>query len=575
MTSRERHALALAALDLVKAGSTADEAETDFVDFKEESGTVAPGGTRVPVDPRHEPAASSLANEVACLANSDQGGVLVVGVHDKSRGTAALVGTHLDLEWLRRRIHALTQPNYNVEVEELVYEGTRLYLIDVPPALEEVRAGGKLRTRINKACVELSGDRAREFLERRRGYDWSAGPSGKFLSDVSPAAFASAREKYQAAKGLAPESNLELCRRMGVLVGNGDEPDPELKVAGAVLLTRFEPDVEQLVVLVSDAEGLQSRHSLRGPAPMLLLFDDAWRLITGDAFPERHAVVGTVRRLVRAVPDQAVREALANAIMHRDYRIPSRPITVHALGGDTLKVRSPGGFVTGVNAQRLISAPSVARNPTLAEALRTIGLAEREGIGVDTMYSQMLRAGHKQPEIYEDSGDVVVGLYGGKPDTALVGFFEDVSQRDARLDDVRTAMAVTALLVDTPLRAEALSDAAQCTREEALQTLNRLEDLGVVTRLVNRSRAFSFSDSTKARFSSRLQYRSRRKLEQHLELITAFLDTAPQISREETADLLGVAPNYASKILSGLLRSESLTTVANARGAGVRYRLPD
>ncbi len=573
MTSRDRHAYALAALSAVEGGAKTSDVETDVVDFKEERGTVGPGGKRSPVDAQHEPAAIALAAEVSCLANSDDGGVLVVGVDDKAAGTDAFVGTYLDLEWLRRRVHALTQPNYNVEIEELLLAGARLYLIDVPPALEEVRSAGKLRTRLNKECVELSGDRARQFLERRRGYDWSAAPSGRFFREITPETLASAREKYQAAKGLAPESDLELCRRMGVLIGDGSQADPELKVAGALLLTTYDPGVEQLVVLAADAEGLPSRSSVRGPAPLLLLFDEAWRLITTEAFPEGHAVVGTVRRLVRAVPDPALREALANAIMHRDYRLPTRPITAHALGGDTFKVRSPGGFVSGVNAARLISAPSVARNPALAEALRALGLAEREGVGVDTMYAQMLRAGHRPPEIYEDGGDVLVSLYGGKPDTALVAFFENLAQRDARLDDVRTAMAVTLLLQETPLRTEKLSEAAQCTQDEALQTLARLEALDVVVRLVNRSRAFRLSDSTKGRFAGRISYRTRRKLEEHQQLITAFLDTAPQISREEAAGLLGVAQNYASRILSDLARDGALTPIANARGAGVRYQL--
>ncbi len=48
----------------------------------------------------------------------------------------------------------------------------------------------------------------------------------------------------------------------------------------------------------------------------------------------------------------------------------------------------------------------------------------------------------------------------------------------------------------------------------------------------------------------------------------------PEIGRGEAASLLGVAPNTASRILSDLTRSGRLTHVANARGAGVRHRLP-
>jgi ATP-dependent DNA helicase RecG len=569
-TSLERRSAALDALEAVCLGAVADSVESEIVDFKEESGTVGRGGLRVPIPPQHEPAAAALAADAACMANSDHGGVLVVGVEDQGAGPAALRGTYLDLEWLRRRIYALTQPGYTVEIEELSFRGARLYLVLVPPALEEVRVGGKLRTRMGKDCVELTGDRARAFLERRRGYDWSVEGSGHHFSQISPLAMDSAREKYQAARGLAPESDLELCRRLGVIVDGG--VDPELNRAGALLLTALDPSIEQLVVLVTEAEGRPSRQSIRGPAPLLTRFDKAWRMITEEAFRGRSVVIGSTRRLVRPIPDIALREALVNAIMHRDYRLAQQPITVHATG-DVFKVRSPGGFVAGVNPDRLITAPSVSRNPALANALRSLGLAEREGVGVDTMYAEMLRAGHQEPDITEDAGAVVVTLHGGAPDLQLVEFFESLSRQDPGMDDVRTAMAITALLERTPLRSDMLAETAQCTPAEALETLGRLEAAEVVTRLVNRSKAFRLADDTRRRFYGRLRYPTRRKLEEHMELVRAFLDFSPEIGREDAANLIGIAPNYASRILSDLAREGKLVPVANARGAGVRYRL--
>ncbi len=544
------------------------------MDFKEEFGTVSPRGVRVAIASQHEPAAAALASEVACLANSDNGGVLVVGVNDRASGPEAFVGTYLDIDWLRRRIYALTQPSYTVEIEELIRAEARLYLILVLPALEEVRAGGKLRTRVGKSCVELTGDRAREFLERRRGYDWSGEPSGRRFNEVTKASMASAREKYQAARGLAPESDLELCRRMNVLVGDVRDENPELNRAGALLLTSFESEVEQLVVLVTPAEGLTSTSSARGTAPVLELFDQAWEVITNDAFPAKVTVVSRSRRLLRTLPDLALRESLVNAIMHRDYRLPTQAITVLATGGDTFKVRSPGGVPTGVSVDRLITSPSVARNPALARALRSLGLAEREGVGVDTMYAQMLRAGHRAPVIVEDGGAVLVTLHGGAPDVELVAFFENLARRDPGLDDVRTAMAVTALLEQGTLRAETLAVAAQCTADEALDTLTRLERAGVLSRLVNRSKAFQLSPETRSVFDSRIRYPTRRKLEEHRELVHTYLDTAPQIGREEATDLLGVTQTSASRILASLARAGYLVPVANARGAGVRYKLP-
>jgi len=85
----------------------------------------------------------------------------VVGVNDKAAGAAAFVGTFLDLDWLRRRIYVLTQPHFSIDLMEELFEvGQRLYLINVAPALSEIRSGGKLRARFGTDCLELDGDRA-------------------------------------------------------------------------------------------------------------------------------------------------------------------------------------------------------------------------------------------------------------------------------------------------------------------------------------------------------------------------------------------------------------------------------
>ena len=68
-------------------------------------------------------------------------------------------------------------------------------------------------------------------------------------------------------------------------------------------------------------------------------------------------IVGAQRRSVRAVPAEALREAIVNAFMHRDYRHANGAVVVTAIGdpADTLKVVSPGGSPLGVAEDRLIA----------------------------------------------------------------------------------------------------------------------------------------------------------------------------------------------------------------------------
>lgn len=578
ITTEERRQRALQAIDSVLAGTVADAAESETVDFKLESGTIDRNGNRAEIGPQHVPAAAALAAEAACMANTPDGGVLVVGVHDQLGGTEAVYGARLEADWLRRRIYALTQPSLTVDVEEIERAGKRLLLVIVPDALEEVRCDGKLRTRVGTGCEELTGDRARVFLEERRGFDWSAQASEMRLSQVNPAALGAARKYYAAERDIAPGSDRELVRRLGVIVDDSED-DPLLSRAGALLLCAFEPSTPQFQLLISDAEGVASRRRI-GPlaAPLLTTFDEVMSILLSEVFPPERRVIGTQAATFRAIPETVIREALVNAIMHRDYRLDRSIIVALALGdpADTFKVRSPGGLPPGVTADRLISTPSRPRNPALAEVVRILGLAEREGVGIDTMYRLMLRDGHPEPEITDRDGEVVVRLSGGRPDTQVRTLFDEIAGRQPALgEEVRVTIAITQLFTSAVLRADALAVASQASVADAVDTLHRLAEVGVVEQLLNGSRSYRLTDDARSTLSSRIRYKRRTAMSRHAELIEAYLDANADIGVVEAAELLGVKRVRASQVLKDMVQRGRLRpTRATTRGPGLRYRRP-
>jgi ATP-dependent DNA helicase RecG len=504
----------LQAIDQIGHGARPADLETDILDFKEERGTIRQD-RRQPISPHHEPAARALAEEAACFANSSGGGVLVVGVDDKAHGRAAFVGAYLDSVWLRERIHALTQPHLAVDIiEEITVAGQRIYLINIAPGLEETRCDGKLRARFGTRCEELSGDQARRLLEERRRSDWSAERSGLRLSHAVPASLDLARRYYEAAQGRAPQRSLALVSQLGLLAGDAHAQDPELNTAGALLLCAHDPDAVQLDLLVTRAEGTVSQKRIERTAPLLTGFEDAWHFLL-ECFPSEQAIVGVQRRAIRLVPERAFREALVNAIMHRDYRQPQGRIVVQALGDppSALKIRSPGGFPIGVHPDRLLTTPSRPRNPALAHTLHLLGLAEREGIGIATIFRQLLQDGHADPSIVEDAGAVLCLLSGGQVDLQLRAVFRNLATGSPALgDNVQTYLALAQLLRTTPLRPEDLATRAQCTRPEARDVLEQLTRFGVTERLRDGSQAFRLTRNTAERLRNRLAYTPRGSL---------------------------------------------------------------
>jgi len=110
----------------------------------------------------------------------------------------------------------------------------------------------------------------------------------------------------------------------------------------------------------------------------------------------RGAVVRGLKREEQWIyPPMAIREALVNAVAHRDYRLSGRAIEVR-MYADHLEITSPGtlpGYITVDN----IVDEHYSRNPRIVNGLYQWGHIEELGMGVDLMIEEMINAGHPPP----------------------------------------------------------------------------------------------------------------------------------------------------------------------------------
>jgi len=98
--------------------------------------------------------------------------------------------------------------------------------------------------------------------------------------------------------------------------------------------------------------------------------------------------LGLIRLSIPEFDKRAFRESLVNAFCHRDYSILSR--IRFLVDDDGLTINSPGGFIEGVTIENLLTVEPHGRNPSLADALKRIGLAERTGRGIDRIFEGSL-----------------------------------------------------------------------------------------------------------------------------------------------------------------------------------------
>jgi len=110
-------------------------------------------------------------------------------------------------------------------------------------------------------------------------------------------------------------------------------------------------------------------------------------------------------------PIEAVREALVNAICHRDYTIPGGAVSV-AIFDDRLEIINTGKLATGVQIEDLKrDHESLPRNPIIAEVFYRRGLIEKWGRGTQKIIEICKAAGSPEPEFEERAGAVVVRFF--------------------------------------------------------------------------------------------------------------------------------------------------------------------
>lgn len=121
---------------------------------------------------------------------------------------------------------------------------------------------------------------------------------------------------------------------------------------------------------------------------------------------------GGRRRRKKALPLDAVREAVVNAVAHRDYAREGTDIEV-SLYSDRLEVVSPGRLPNGVTVEKMkVGVVRVARNELLKEILRDYGYVEHYGMGVRNRIIQSMRAHNgTEADLVEEEDRFIVRLW--------------------------------------------------------------------------------------------------------------------------------------------------------------------
>jgi len=545
------------AIDAVLRGTRAADLESVTLDFKRAKASF-------------EDTARDLAEAVACFANA-RGGAVVVGVDDKRSGQDAFVGCGFEAEALRRRIWELTNPSVTVTARTVRAGESDLVVLVVPEGLEVHSVGGRASHRVGKSCEPMSASEQARLIEERRGVDWSAELAGRATADVSPLALAAARQmlrthpdpQRQAYGGL---SEADLLRTLGVATSDG-----ELLRAGDLLFCEG-PGPDLLMYQHRRSTGGEPADIQRFGRPLLLGFQRVLELIAARIDRTPISLPSGQQVHLADLPEGPVREALANAVAHRDWRLHD-PISVeHA--PTRLVVDSPGPLVSGVTVENILAHPSKPRNRLLTEVIRKLGLAEQAGVGIDRMYRDMIRSGHEPPKITE-SDYVRVALSGGAPNKPLARYVATLPEIAA--DDVDAMLVLFTLLSQRTVAAASLEHVLQKPTDEVEAVLRSLaaDDVAMLepTRQTTRRRhpAYRFREHVLKELGTAVTYHRRTGDEIDRKIVATVIELG-QITNGVVQALFDVKVERASRILSDMVeRSILVKTSAHERGPRVTY----
>jgi ATP-dependent DNA helicase RecG len=244
----------------------------------------------------------------------------------------------------------------------------------------------------NATLEDLDWDRVRAYLTRGQ----ADGPSSWAADVASLSVTALARE---------------LNRGSGCLFLQGDHAQPTF--AGLLMFgltpQHFLPSSEITLVRYAGHQMGDEfiREEVRGTLPEQIQRAEAF---LANNMRRGHRLSGWQRDEQTEYPLEAVREAVVNAVAHRDYSVKGEGIRV-LMFADRLEVYSPGRLPGHVTLENLVDE-RFSRNWFIVQLLSDLGFIERLGYGIDRMIAAMAAAGLPKPTFSETANGFKVVLYG-------------------------------------------------------------------------------------------------------------------------------------------------------------------
>ncbi|MFH2203835.1 MAG: ATP-binding protein [Elusimicrobiota bacterium] len=346
-----------------------------------------------------ESVSDSLTRELVAFANSG-GGRVYIGVTDAKTVKGIVIDNKLLSRVQDMARHC--DPPVTVELIPFKHQKRDLLTVDVPEGVRKpygCAAGYFLRSGPN--TQKMSRDELLRFVRAQGDARFDETPCADFRypADFSPRAFNQFLSEANVTRAnLSREDllvNIAAARRQGKSL--------RLNNAGVLFFAKkprlfhIQSRITCLLFQGTDKARILDRKDFDGTIAENV--DGAMTFLQRN-LPLRYEITGLKRKEISAVPKAAAREALLNAVIHRDYFERGGTVMVE-LFRDRLEISNPGGLVPGLSLKTL-GRRSLPRNPLIADLFMRLGEVEKAGTGIQRIRTAVAEARLKPPVFESD-----------------------------------------------------------------------------------------------------------------------------------------------------------------------------
>jgi ATP-dependent DNA helicase RecG len=364
-----------------------------------------------------------IIRTVVAFANT-AGGMIIIGVKDKTKEVIGIKNILLEEERLSNVIADSIEPLLIPDIEIVTYDDKELLVIKVPYLVgpyyykqEGLEKG--IYVRLGSSNRQADGETIASLLRLSKQISFDEMPCIGAKMD--------ALDNDAILKTLSPlfkKVNEKNYHSVGIITTHNDKPHP---THGGILLfgknrfKRFPDSFIQCVCFAGSSRAdIIDQHDIK--SHLIDAIRDAM------AFISRHtsvaAKIGAITREdIPQFPEEAVREAVINAIIHADYSVQGSCIQI-AVFSDRIEITNPGGLPFGQTIELALAGFSRMRNRMMGRIFRELKFIEKLGSGLLRIIDAYKLERAPKPKI-EDLGIFFrVTLYGIKINSSAVDEWE-------------------------------------------------------------------------------------------------------------------------------------------------------